>query len=450
MKQFFLSLAVLSAFAFAQSPPAQTTQDYASGNRLIINGKPLFISGMNIAWHNFARDVGDAAINGTTFTNNYLKPIKEAGGNAVRWWLHTDAQVDPKMNMSTGAVTGIGTNTINNMRTVLDSAYKYGIVVSMCLFSFDLLQNDNNKSQDEMDRNYKFLTVPENLDSYITNALRPILEAIGSHPAIMAWEVFNEPEGMSTEHGWATQKIAHSNIMRFTSKIAGEVHRKTTKMATTGIHEYSSGELSRYTEAKLKAAGPDDDGYLDFYMVHHYPEYWGASGSPFKHPASYWGMDRPILIGEFPARSWGNGTGYTAGKANETAMTITAAFEYAYDNGYCGAMSWSMTEGNSAKFGNLSTTAPALTNLYNKHRNDIDISLASPASSSSTGSSSGSSSSSEGNTPILASDQMLIASSQKTYYNLKGEPLGAQKPTKPGVYIVKNTKTRQTKKEVVK
>lgn len=234
MKKMLPVICLLAAgSAFAQVP-MQTTQDYAQGNRLIINGKPLFISGMNIAWHNFARDVGDQAINGTTFTNTYLKPIKEAGGNAVRWWLHTDAQVDPKMNMSTGAVTGIGTNTINNMRTVLDSAYKYGIVVSMCLFSFDLLQNDGNKSQDEMNRNYKFLTEPANLDSYITNALGPILDAIGSHPAIMAWEVFNEPEGMSTEHGWATQKIAHSNIMRFTSKIAGEVHRRTKRWPLQG------------------------------------------------------------------------------------------------------------------------------------------------------------------------------------------------------------------------
>jgi hypothetical protein len=324
-----IAAAGLAAGALAQAVPMQTTQDKAvvvdGKNRLEINGQPLFISGMNIAWHNFARDVGDAAISGSSMAN-YIKQISGAGGNALRWWLHTDAQVDPKMN-DNGQVTGIGTNTINNMRTVLDTAYKYGVVVSMCLFSFDLLQNDGNKTDAQMERNYKFLTEPANLDSYITNALRPILDAVGSHPAILCWEVFNEPEGMSTEHGWATRKIAHSNIMRFTNKIAGEVHRRTKKMASTGIHEYSSGELSRYTDAKLKAAGNDNDGYLDFYMIHHYPEYEGASSSPFKNAASHWNMDRPILIGEFPAQSWGAGTGYTAGQANQTAMTITAAFE---------------------------------------------------------------------------------------------------------------------------
>jgi hypothetical protein len=78
--------------------------------------------------------------------------------------------------------------------------------------------------------------------------------------------------------------------------------------------------------------------------------------------------------------------------------------------------------------------------------NTIQVRCTEPSSSSGEANSS---SSSEGSTPILG-DQMLIANSQKTYYNLKGEPLGAQKPTKPGVYIVKNTKTRQIKKEVVK
>jgi hypothetical protein len=368
-------LALSSISAFAAVPP-QTTQDRAEGNRLVINGKPVFISGMNIAWNNFARDVGDNNVSINSFVNQF-KQIKGAGGNAVRWWLHTDAQVDPKMD-SDGKVTGIGSKTISNIREVLDSAYNYGIVVSLTLFSFDLLDGEEGKSDSpnkttaQVARNEKFLTVPANLDTYIEKALRPILEAVGSHPAIMCWEVFNEPEGMANELGWASRKIDHSHIMRFINKIAGEVHRKTKKMASSGIHNFSAGERALYSAAKLKAAGGDNDGYLDFYMAHYYPEYGGTSESPFHHPASYWGMDKPVLIGEFPAQSWGPGTGYSSIQ-NGTAMTIENAFEYAYDNGYCGAMSWSMTESNPAKFGNFATTKPALENLFAKHKADIEI-----------------------------------------------------------------------------
>jgi len=352
--------------------PMQTTQDAAENGRLIINGHKMFISGMNIAWNSFANDVGDYPVNITPFVNQF-KQIKTAGGNAVRWWLHTDNQRCPKLDEN-GAVTGLGAETINNIRTVLDSAYNYGIVVSLCLFSFDLLQG-GNKTADQLTRNKKFLETPANLDTYIENGLKPMLEAVGNHPAIMCWEVFNEPEGMTSDAGgWSTEKTKMEHVLRFTARIAAVVHDKTLKMASTGIHEY--GKMKTwYSDDKLKAAAGNDPlaskAYLDFYMAHYYPEYLGTSGSPFHNPASSWGMDRPVLIGEFPAQSWDgqNGYGYIQ---SGTAMTITAAYEYAYDNGYCGALSWSMTEGAPQKFGSFETTEPALENLYSKHKDDID------------------------------------------------------------------------------
>jgi hypothetical protein len=374
MKHLFLFLMLVSSISAFAAVPMQTTQDRAENNRLIIDGKPVFISGMNIAWNNFGNDVGDQALSINAFVNQF-KQIKGAGGNAVRWWLHTDARNDPKID-NDGKVTRIGTKTIDNIRQVLDSAYSYGIVVSLCLFSFDLLQLDG-KDASIVAKNKKFLTEPANLDTYINIVLKPMLEAVGNHPAIMCWEVFNEPEGMSTDAGgWSNgDMVPMSDILRFTARIAAVVHDKTLKMASTGIHEY--GKMKTwYSDSKLIAAAGNDPlaskAYLDFYMAHYYPEHVGTSGSPFHNPASFWEMDRPILIGEFPAQSWGPGTGYSSIQQG-TAMTITAAYEYAYNNGYCGAMSWSMTESDPAKFGNFTTTKPALENLYAKYKADIEI-----------------------------------------------------------------------------
>jgi len=359
--------------------PMQTTKDSAvaasqTEGRLIINGQKVFVSGMNIAWNNFGNDVGDVGVNITPFVNQF-KQIRSAGGNAVRWWLHTDFRNEPKMN-NDGSVDRIGTKTIDNVRQVLDSASKYGVVVSLCLFSFDLLQLDG-KDANKVAINKKFLTVPANLDTYISKVLTPMLTAVGNHPAIMCWEVFNEPEGMSSDAGgWSDgDKVPMSDILRITARIAAVVHDKTVKMASTGIHEY--GKMKTwYSDSKLKTAAGSDPlaskAYLDFYMAHYYPEYIGTSGSPFHNNAKSWGMDRPVLIGEFPAQSWGNGSGYGSIQSG-TAMTITAAYEYAYNNGYCGALSWSMTESNPSKFGSFTTTKPALENLFAKHQAQIEI-----------------------------------------------------------------------------
>lgn len=85
----------------------------------------------------------------------------------------------------------------------------------------------------------------------------------------------------------------------------------------------------------------------------------------------------------------------------------------------------------------------------------ITISADQSSSSSTTPSSSSEetpSSSSEESTPILAQPPVRALRATppppQQYYNLKGEPLGAAKPSKPGVYIEKNGK--QARKIVVK
>jgi hypothetical protein len=364
---------------FAAQP--QTTKDSMNGNWAVINGKKIFLSGMNIAWitsNTFGNDIGDTKINISAFTNQ-VKSIRKAGGNALRWWLHTDASHCPKIDSVTGAVTGLGSMTISNMRAALDTACAYGVVVSMCLFSFDMLVPGSGTgkaaySDYNLEANYKFLTVASNMDTYLTKALKPILDSVGSHPAVMCWEVFNEPEGMLASANWSnvTKKITMNDILRITNKIAGFVHRNSKKMTSTGIASFQyAGE---YSKAKLIAAGGDNDGYLDFYMAHYYPEWQDATLSPFEHPSTFWNMDRPILVGEFPAKSWSTSmTGPSSGQPLKTTKTINDAFAYAYANGYVGAMSWAMSEQASSFFGDYSTTAPALLALFNAHKNDIMI-----------------------------------------------------------------------------
>lgn len=366
------ALAISTVTMYAAVAP-QTVKDSMSGNWLVVNGQKRFMSGMNLAWINFATDVGDKSMDINSFTDK-VKQIRKAGGNALRWWLHTDASNCPKID-SDGKVTGLGVNTIKNLRNALDTAYAYGVVVDMCLFSFDLLVpgTKSTYSSFNLENNYKFLTDTSAITTYLEKGLKPILDSVGDHPAVMCWEVFNEPEGMLASAGWShvTKKISQTDILRITNRIAGFVHRNSKKMVSTGIASFQY--CSQYSTEKLIAAGGDTDGYLDFYMAHYYPEWQDESISPFHHPASFWNMDKPILIGEFPANDWSSSTtGPSSGQPLKTSMKSVDAFAYAYENGYAGAMSWAMTEQNSF-FGTYETTAPALKALFDAHKNDIMI-----------------------------------------------------------------------------
>ena len=89
-------------------------------------------------------------------------------------------------------------------------AEEYGVMVSMCLFSHNLMEPEQwgLYTGDKVDfEANKLLFEEAGTKAFIDNVLIPVVKAIGNHKALMTWEVFNEPEGMTSEcEGWTAQK----------------------------------------------------------------------------------------------------------------------------------------------------------------------------------------------------------------------------------------------------
>ncbi len=289
-----------------------------------------------------------------------LDEISAAGGNCIRWWLHINGTSSPFF--TNDSVSYITDYEILTMQKGLDIAYERGMVIIMCLWSFDMLHSSN--SAEVKYRNTLMLTDSVYMQAYINNALIPILEAIGDHPAVICWEIFNEPEGMTPVGDWGhVDDVPITAVQTFINRTAGAIHRNTTgAKVSNGCWSFTActdvgGNYNYYTNERLIAQGGDPDGYLDFYMVHYYD--WAETTlSPFHHPSSYWQLDKPLVIAEFEADGPCSG------------ISARAAYDSLYKNGYAGALSWQWT-GN--QFGGLPAATPGINYIKTNYPDDVTI-----------------------------------------------------------------------------
>jgi hypothetical protein len=372
----------------------------AETDRIPFNGQQLFLSGANVAWVDFAADIGPGATAFETFANMFQQ-LHDNQGNSMRLWLHTDGAHTPEFDGS--LVTGPGEGAVADLAQILDLAWEREVGLVLSLWSFDMLRQSNGHVMTDFFNDTA--TTEIYTQAYIDNALIPLVDALKDHPAIIAWEIFNEPEGMSNEHGWGFNlHVPMADIQRFINLCAGAIHRADPgALVTNGSWSFisqtdvptaaaasaadmsparivdiersffrkygvfqraeeilqptlgSGGNYNYYTDARLIEAGGDPDGTLDIYNVHYY-DWAGTPLSPFHNPYAFWNLDKPLAVTEFFMQD-------TFGVAYD------ALYGALYDGGYAGAMGWQWFDGEP----HWSRMLASMEQMWIDHPTDVDI-----------------------------------------------------------------------------
>jgi hypothetical protein len=223
---------------------------------------------------------------------------------------------------------------IAGAKSILDAAHAAGVSVNISLWSFDMLQSGQYLQTATTIANSKALLENDtNRQAYIDNYLTPLVTALKGYPGLFSWEIFNEPEGMGPS-GWSTgARTTEAYIQKTVNWFAAAIHAADpSALVTNGSQTFDycsnvSGKNNYYSDSALMAAGTKANGTLDFYEVHYYASN-GTSVSCFLNPASHWGLDKALVMGEFFAQT-------TDGVATNSLYTNLSGA------GYSGAWAWS-------------------------------------------------------------------------------------------------------------
>lgn len=324
-------------------------------SRIKYNGKRVYLSGINLAWFDFAKDLS-SGVSKEDLARVFLS-VTRNGGNSLRWWMHTDGSFTPEWGDVNGVkmIVGPGADSINNFNKALDLAAEYNVYLIPSLWSFDMLKKNAYRKPPNAD-NYRLLMDDDVLQSYIDNSLIPMVKALNDHPQLFAWELMNEPENMTESwflkipefYGGKVPSL--QRLQRVQALMAAAIHKTAldmgqTALVTTGsksLGKYNSdavGNVNLYRDDRMQAAaGNDRLATLDFYAPHYYNnENRMGAWSPFHHPASYWKVNKPIVIAEL----------YVEGvDVLSEPIKGEDLCEKVHALGYAGSWSWQWTEDN--------------------------------------------------------------------------------------------------------
>jgi hypothetical protein len=229
----------------------------------------------------------------------------------VRLFVFGDGRASPEFTGS-GHVSGLDAVFFRDFDVLVDAAARANVWVMPVLLDFHWCDERRTVSDVPLGGHADVIREPDKRRTFL-DVLERVLQQYGHHPAIVAWDIINEPEWVIPDLpdrdpaealAVPVEPVPLADFQEFVRACADRVHRLTDDFVTVG-------------SARRKWLKSWQGLGLDFYQFHWY-EKFALSGEPFPWPhASELGLDRPVVIGEVPR----HGTGISPAAFIEAAQT---------------------------------------------------------------------------------------------------------------------------------
>jgi len=224
----------------------------------------------------------------------------------------------------------IGTTLPDDVQTGLDLAAQFDLHVQLTLFSFNAFSWPFTNNGAVVPSIAPIVRDAAKRTQLLERVIRPVAKATAmskNRDRLVSWDVINEPEwATSGNDGYgdpdftpdfgAYDAISFSEMQTFIAEIVKVLHEETNAPVTVG------GASIGWKKAWSKVG-------LDFFTVHMYD--WINNRWPYGTQVSSFGLDKPLVMGEFPLDGIG---GASYGKFVQTI----------FDVGYAGSLGWQFAD----------------------------------------------------------------------------------------------------------
>ena len=285
-------------------------------------GSREFFVGANLPWLHYGIDFGAnawqseggvARADQVALVDETFEKLAASGVRAVRWFLFCDGRAGIEFG-STGRPERLDAFVFRDIDAALKAAHHHRLQIMFVLMDFVWCDPARVVNGVQLGGRAAVLQDAEARRALLDNVFRPVLKHYAKEPAILGWDIINEPE-------WI-RSLTLEQLHEFLGAAVELAHSHATQPVTVG----SAGVRWRSLYHSLG---------LDFYQVHWYDS---LTGQPkLETPVAELGFDRPVVLGEFP----------TSGSHRPMAQIL----DVAHACGYAAAFYWSACADDGASDG---------------------------------------------------------------------------------------------------